>query len=45
MATIGRPAGSKNATPSQLRERARALLKEAQLKEKIAKLKKQAQKA
>lgn len=35
----GRPLGSKNATPSQLRERAKALLKEAKLKERIAKLK------
>jgi len=35
---MARPKGSKNATPSQLRERAKALLKEAKLKEKIAML-------
>lgn len=35
---MGRPKGSKNATPSQLRERARDLLKEAKLKEKINKI-------
>ena len=39
MSKIGRPVGAKNATPSQLRERAKALLKEAQLKERIEKLK------
>lgn len=38
---MGRPTGSKNATPSQLRERARALLKEARLKEQIARLRSQ----
>ncbi|WP_166485929.1 hypothetical protein [Rhodoferax ferrireducens] len=36
---IGRPPGAKNATPSQLKERAKALLKEATLKERIKKLK------
>lgn len=40
MATkIGRPSGSKNATPSQLKERAKALVKEAKLKEQIKRLK------
>jgi len=38
---MARPKGSKNATPSQLRERAKALLKEARLKEQIAKLRAQ----
>ena len=37
---MARPAGSKNATPSQLKERANALIKEAKLKERIQKLKK-----
>ncbi len=37
---MGRPKGSTNATPSQLRERAKALQKEAALKERISKLKK-----
>lgn len=35
---MARPKGSKNATPSQLRERAKALLKEARLKEQILRL-------
>lgn len=35
---MARPKGSKNATPSQLRERARALFKEARLKEQIQRL-------
>jgi hypothetical protein len=36
---IGRPAGAKNATPSQIKERAKALMKEAVLKDRIQKLK------
>jgi hypothetical protein len=36
-----RPKGSKNATPGQLRERAKALQKEARLKERIQKLREQ----
>jgi len=36
---VGRPSGAKNATPSQLKERAKALMKEATLKERIKKLK------
>jgi hypothetical protein len=40
MATsVGRPKGSTNATPAQLRERAKALITEAKLKERIKKLK------
>lgn len=38
---MSRPTGSKNATPAQLRERAKALLKEARLKEQIARLRSQ----
>jgi hypothetical protein len=40
MATIGRPKGSKNATPQQLLERAKAIQKEAALKKKIIALRK-----
>ena len=36
---MGRKKGSKNASPSQLRERAKALMKEARLKEQIQRLK------
>lgn len=37
---MGRPKGSKNASPSQLLERAKAIAKEAKLKSRIQKLKK-----